>query len=350
MPKISVIVPIYGVEKFLKEAVDSLLAQTLTDIEILLIDDGSKDNCPQMIDDYAKKDNRIVAIHKQNGGYGQTMNHGLKCAKGEYIAILEPDDYIKPNMYEDLYNIAKKFDSDIVKSAFVENIQSKQLEKMVEPKWSNEIPQDRSFKIEEYPEFLYYHPSVWSAIYKNDFLKENSISFVEAAGAGWTDNPFQVQTMCLANRINYTSESYYFWRRLNYYESDDLKNYTIPFKRSDEIHAWLENQGIKDKNILASLYKRELAYIGIVLGMKKIADKKDCFSLIEKMLDRMDKDIVFDKKYFSKKHLKDYKSFKTPSVTRIKLLFLRIKKAIIRVRLGRKSRYIVLFGKMIYGR
>ena len=118
MAKISVIVPVYGVEKYLREAIDSLLKQTLSDIEILLIDDGGKDNCPQIIDEYAKKDNRIIAIHKQNGGYGQTCNLGLSKITGEYIAILEPDDYNDSKMYEDLYNIAIKYDSDIVKSCF----------------------------------------------------------------------------------------------------------------------------------------------------------------------------------------------------------------------------------------
>ena len=100
MPKISVIVPIYGVEKYLKEAVDSLLNQTMNDLEIILLDDGGKDACPQIIDEYAQKDNRIIAIHKQNGGYGQTMNVGLDRATGEYIAILEPDDYIESKMYD----------------------------------------------------------------------------------------------------------------------------------------------------------------------------------------------------------------------------------------------------------
>ena len=124
MSKVSIIVPIYGVEKFLRECVDSILNQSLKDIEIILIDDGGKDNCPQIIDEYAQKDNRIIAIHKQNGGYGQTCNVGLERATGEYVAIVEPDDYIDSKMYEDLYNIACKFNSDIVKSCFYDNLQA----------------------------------------------------------------------------------------------------------------------------------------------------------------------------------------------------------------------------------
>ena len=125
MPKVSVIVPIYGVEKYLAEALDSLMAQTLDDIEFLLIDDGSKDNCASIIDEYAKKDVRFKAFHKQNSGYGATCNFGIEKAQGEYIAIFEPDDYIDKNMYQELYNLAIKDDCDIVKSSFFENLDTK---------------------------------------------------------------------------------------------------------------------------------------------------------------------------------------------------------------------------------
>lgn len=118
MPKVSVIVPIYGVEKFLRECVDSILNQTLKDIEIILIDDGGKDNCLQIIDEYAQKDNRIIAIHKPNDGYGQTCNVGLEKATGEYVAIVEPDDYVALDMYETLYQKAIQYDLDLIKSDF----------------------------------------------------------------------------------------------------------------------------------------------------------------------------------------------------------------------------------------
>ena len=221
MAKVSVIVPVYGVEKYLREAIDSVLNQTLTDLEIILIDDGGKDNCPAIIDEYAQNDSRIIAIHKQNGGYGQTCNLGLSKATGEYIAILEPDDYIDSKMYEELYKIAKEHNSDIVKSCFYDNLQCDRLKRVKKVKWNDYIPEDKSFTIKEYPYFLYYHPSIWTCIYKKEFLDKHNIRFVEAPGAGWTDNPFQVQTMCLAERINYTSNAYYYWRRLNYFDSDE---------------------------------------------------------------------------------------------------------------------------------
>ena len=172
MAKISVIVPIYGVEKYLRECLDSIINQTFGDLEIILIDDGGKDGCPQIIDEYAQKDNRIIVIHKPNGGYGQSCNVGLDRASGEYISIIEPDDYIKENMFADLYKIAEEYDSDIVKSGFYDNLQSKSLTRCKKAEFSEDIPTDRSFRITEYPYFLIYHPSIWSCLYKRAFLKK----------------------------------------------------------------------------------------------------------------------------------------------------------------------------------
>lgn len=306
MAKISVIVPIYGVEKYLRECLDSIINQTFRDLEIILIDDGGKDNCPQIIDEYAQKDERIIAIHKENGGYGRACNVGLDRASGEYISIIEPDDYIKENMFADLYKIAEEYGSDIVKSGFYDNLQSKSLTRCKKAEFSEDIPIDRSFQITEYPYFLIYHPSIWSCLYRRAFLKKHNIRFAEVPGAGWSDNPFQVQTMCLAERINYTPEGYYYWRRLNENESDDLKDYMIPFRRCDEIHEWLDENNISDENILACLYVRELNYIKIVLGMLRLRDIQPAFRLIKLMLKRMDKNIVYHNKFVDKRRKKFY--------------------------------------------
>jgi len=347
MPKVSVLVPIYGVEKFLKEALDSVLKQTMTDIEIILVDDGSKDACPQIVDEYAQKDSRIIAIHKENGGYGSAMNVGLAKATGEYIAILEPDDYIESNMYEDLYKIAKEFDSDIVKSCYFDNLQSKEETRILKVKWNDKIPENKSFTIKECPYFLYYHPSIWSCIYKKEFLDNHDIKFIEAPGSGWTDNPFQVQTMCLAQRINYTSKAYYYWRRLNRNESDDLKDYTIPFKRSDEIHQWLDENGIDDEGILASLYFRELGYIQVVLGMKKIPDKNNCLNLIKTMTDKMDKNILTTSELLKKQKKFITGILKNPMKERQKLLFKRFRRNLISIRKEDKNIRIVIMGNTV---
>ena len=118
MPKISVLVPIYNVEKYLRECLDSLLNQTLVDVEFILINDGSKDNSLEIMKEYQSKDARFKIIDKENTGYGSSMNKGLDLASGEYIGIVESDDFIKKRMFEDLYNIAVKNDADMVKSDY----------------------------------------------------------------------------------------------------------------------------------------------------------------------------------------------------------------------------------------
>ena len=347
--KVSVIIPIYNVEKYLRECLDSVVNQTLRDIEIICVNDGSPDNCGAILDEYAQRDSRIKVINKENGGYGHTCNMGLEYATGEYVAIVEPDDYIDKRMYEELYDIAIQNNSDVVKSSYYDNLQSVEKTVIEKIEWVDFIPEDRSFTIYEYPHFLYYHPSIWSCIYKREFLNRHNIRIVEAPGAGWTDNPFQVQTMCLAERINYTPKAYYYWRRLNLCDSDDLKDYRIPFKRSDEIHQWLEENNITDEKTLLQLYRRELGYIRIVLGMKKISDFKDCRRLIRRMFSRFP-DGFLKEKTIRRDEKRLYKSIRNSiRFTRLNIFIQRTRKKIISIRWNEREKFVRLFGKVLIG-
>lgn len=120
MPEISIIVPVYNVEKYLDRCIESILTQTFTDFELILIDDGSPDNCPEMCDNWAEKDNRIVVIHKENGGVSSARNAGLYISKGNYIGFVDPDDVISPVMYENLYNSCISTSSDMAICNFEE--------------------------------------------------------------------------------------------------------------------------------------------------------------------------------------------------------------------------------------
>lgn len=111
---ISVVVPVYKVEKYLAKCIDSIIAQTYTDLEILLIDDGSPDNCPAICDEYAKKDRRIRVIHQANQGLAEVRNVGIREAKGEYLQFVDSDDWIEPDMIEKCYNYMNAYDADIV--------------------------------------------------------------------------------------------------------------------------------------------------------------------------------------------------------------------------------------------
>ena len=110
---ISVIVPIYKVEKYLPKCIDSIINQTYKDLEIVLVDDGSPDGCPQICDEYAKIDNRIVVIHKENGGLSDARNAGLDIATGDYISFIDSDDYIEPTMYEKLLDSLIESNADM---------------------------------------------------------------------------------------------------------------------------------------------------------------------------------------------------------------------------------------------
>ena len=120
MDKISVIVPIYNVEKYLRRCVDSILNQTYKNLEVILVDDGSPDACPAICDEYAKKDSRIKVIHKQNGGLPDARNAGMAVATGDYYAFVDSDDYIDTSMYEKLLNKIKEGDSDVCLCRFFE--------------------------------------------------------------------------------------------------------------------------------------------------------------------------------------------------------------------------------------
>lgn len=287
-PLVSVIVPVYNVEKYLAECLDSIVGQTLKNIEIICVNDGSTDSSPEIMREYAVKDPRIKICDKPNGGYGSAMNVGLRNVTGKYIGIVEPDDFIKLEMYETLYNLAEQHGVDIVKSNFFNYFDIEEEGKKEESKdavdidgkekakkkkihydkngwFSRRRPYPKEpFKINGCPYFLYFHPSIWSCIYRTEFIKKNNIDFQEIKGAGWADNLFQVKTLFLADKIYYTDEAYYFYRRRNWDDAKDLKDFTIPFDRSHEIRQWISEHKIKDSESIACLTKRELAYIGIV--------------------------------------------------------------------------------------
>ena len=118
-PLISVIIPIYKVEEYLDECVQSVLNQTYKNLEVILVDDGSPDRCPQMCDEYAKADNRVKVVHKQNGGLSDARNAGLEIATGDYIGFVDSDDFIERNMYEVLLNKLQSIGTEVISCKFI---------------------------------------------------------------------------------------------------------------------------------------------------------------------------------------------------------------------------------------
>ena len=118
MPKISILVPVYNTKKYLKKCLSSIINQTFLDMEIICMDDGSTDGSGRILDWFAKQDPRIRVIHKKNTGYGNTMNQAFALAEGNYIGIVESDDYVVSSMYENLYQAIESDQLDFVKSDF----------------------------------------------------------------------------------------------------------------------------------------------------------------------------------------------------------------------------------------
>ena len=217
MAKVSIIIPTYNVEEYLDECLQSAVRQTLSDIEIICVNDGSTDSSLEILEKYARQDERIVIIDQPNGGYGKAMNAGLDRATGEYIGIIEPDDYVALDMYEDLYRIAKENDLDFVKSDFY--------------RFVTDETGDRSFKYyqlspkeEDYhkvfspcdtPETLNYVMNTWCGIYKRSFLEEFGIRHNETPGASFQDNGFYFQTFMYGRRAMIIDKAYYCNRRDN---------------------------------------------------------------------------------------------------------------------------------------
>jgi glycosyltransferase involved in cell wall biosynthesis len=303
-PKVSIVVPIYGVEKYLNQCVDSILAQTLKDIEIILVDDGSKDRCPQIVDEYAKKDQRIVAIHQPNGGYGRAVNHGIEVAKGEYIGIIESDDWIEPTMYEKMYQSAKENDTDITKCEFYhynsllpkdeQNVKWK-----CDPYQNLDNAPEGCFSIDQYPLLLSFHASIWANIYKADFIKVQKV--IESRSASYQDFPFMIEVMCRAKRISVVKEPLVHYRMENGQDSSTV--------RRDERLILMPIQCSEGKKILKKYQKYEqlkeefyfhsyLACIGFYYNIY-LKFKKKYFNEFHRLMKDIATDNTFTYKYFS---------------------------------------------------
>ena len=178
---ISIIVPVYKVEKYLKRCVMSLVNQTLKDMEIILVDDGSPDQSGKICDDLSKMDHRIQVIHKKNGGLSSARNAGIKIAQGKYIGFVDSDDDVELNMFECMVEAAEKYNADFLMSDYIRIINDK--EKVLVSKSLEEGLYGKKDVIEKiYPNLIMgetvdYGPilSVWNCIYKKKFLDKNKI-------------------------------------------------------------------------------------------------------------------------------------------------------------------------------
>lgn len=278
--KASILVPICNVEKFLDKCLQSLIEQTLQDIEIICINDGSKDNSLAIIEKFAESDSRIVIIDKPNSGYGDSMNKGLEIAQGEYVGIVESDDFVDRDMFYELYDLAVKNNADVVKSNF--NFYWENPKKIIR---CNNMNVDNIYVNDKLnrEKLFYGMPAIWSAIYKKEWLENNGIKFLPTPGASYQDTSFNFKVACMAEKIVLTPKAYLYYRQDN--ANSSVKNASV--EKAKLLHKeWQEAERFIVKKNLQNflMYYNTLKFNGYMWNYGRISknDRVEYFDTLKK--------------------------------------------------------------------
>lgn len=225
---VSVIVPVYKVEKFLPQCIDSILEQTLSNIEVILVDDGSPDGCPAICDGYADRYDFVHVIHQENQGLGESRNNGIKVAKGEYLGFVDSDDYIEPNYYEVLYNAAKEKDADIVETETLDFDKNRAIPRVLSFESLKDItvtPETVESFFRDYYFASTYKHNAWDKIYRREFVVNNNIRFGDNKTIYAEDTWFQLQAIFYYPKIVFAKGTHYRYRlRLTSITHNTAKN------------------------------------------------------------------------------------------------------------------------------
>ena len=247
--KVSIVVPCYNVSKYIKECINSIIGQTLQEIEIICVNDGSTDDTLDILKEYEKKDKRIKIINKKNSGYGHSMNVGFDNAQGKYIGIIESDDFALPTMFETLYNVAENKQYDIVKSdfyTFTGDISNRNY--FYNNTCTSNNYYNKSLNSDIAPEIFRFAMNTWTGIYNREFLNKNNIKHHESPGASYQDNGFWFQTFCYAKSIYFYNKAFYMYRIDNIASSINNPNKALcAFDEYEWIRSTLEKNGIFEK-------------------------------------------------------------------------------------------------------
>lgn len=242
MPKVSVIVPIYNVEKYLEKCINSLLSQTLEDIQIILVNDGSKDNSGNIAKEYEKNNkDKVIYVEKENGGLSDARNYGLKYATGDFIAFLDSDDYIEKNAYEEMYNKAIEENADYVECDFI---------------WEfpNKIRIDKQYPYKNKKEMLSFVRVVaWNKLIKRQLITDNNLEFPK--GLRYEDVEFTYKLIPFINKFTYVDKPF-----IHYVQREgSIAN--VQNERTAEIFTVLDNViEFYKKNNIYEEYRDELEY------------------------------------------------------------------------------------------
>ena len=210
-PQISIIIPIYNTEKYLKQCLDSLIEQTFKDIEIICVNDGSTDNSKNILEKFAAEDNRFVILNQENQGASRARNKAINLAKGDYILFLDSDDFFAPQMLEKSYNKALASDADITIFQFQSFDNKTNSFGSVSGINIENIPEEALFTHKDCPKiFPTFYAVVWNKLYKTQFIKENKLEFQEIPCS--EDISFCFESLALASKILVLKEVFVFYR------------------------------------------------------------------------------------------------------------------------------------------
>ncbi|MEE8717102.1 MAG: glycosyltransferase [Coriobacteriales bacterium] len=290
-PDVTIIVPTYNTGKYLDQCLDSVCQNTEARLEVIVINDGSTDDSLQIMRRHEQQDPRIRVIDKPNGGYGSGCNRGLAEARGTYVAIVEPDDFVKPGFYDAMLAYARTFDPlpEIVKTPYVRvTMPDTPQQRLYHCAYYHRLKIDHQpFTLSDQPRLFQHHPSIWSAMYLRSFLEEHAIRFKEAKGGGWVDNPFLAETLVQAKSIVYLDEDFYCYREDRPGSSSMLKSTDLAFTRWNDMSDVLDRLGVTDHGIRRAHVVRGIAYLSGILEEANIAGSP-AEDKMRHMFERMD--------------------------------------------------------------
>lgn len=255
--KVSLVITVHNSEQYLEECLKSACEQSLKEIEIICVDGGSVDSSPQIIEKYQKEDSRIVVINDKNTSYGHKVNVGFEAARGEYVAVLESDDKIMPQMLETLYEATRQQKVDYVDCDHNNFFTVKGHEFYFEiPKYQDKSLYEKVIKNQECLHKMPYITNFWTGIYRKAFLEEQNIKFHESPGASYQDISFRFLTEALAETSYHTSEKLHYYRVDNEGSSvKDMSKIAVVMKELEFLKKELQKRDITNADIWNSYYQ-----------------------------------------------------------------------------------------------
>lgn len=253
VPLVSIIVPIYNVESYLKKCLDSIVRQTYKNLEIILIDDGSTDNSGVIADKYAKKCKRIRILHKKNSGLSSARNAGLRIARGQWIAFVDSDDYVNNNYISKLVQLAIKRNADIATCNYNMVDLSGKIKKP-SLHWTSKVLTGQEAVNDVFENKR--QASIWLSLFKANIFKEHTITFPE--GREYEDIPTRIKTLSFASKVAYTNERLYYYviRKNSITHKDFTKNvYRDKIAAIRDMDKFLKINETKSNNLFYTYYK-----------------------------------------------------------------------------------------------